>query len=205
MFILPELKKPYTAYEPYIDEKTMEIHHQKHHGGYVEKLNRALVEIDYNSDRIEDIFNNIGEFSDTIRNNAGGHYNHTVFWSTLTGTMTTPSMSLMKMITDKFGMLDDFKAEFTKLALSVFGSGWTWLVLNNNNELEIVNTKNQDNPLMSDINAGYQLFGLDVWEHAYYIKHQNKRIEYIRDFWSVLNWDEISMRLSEKPEMNDLA
>lgn len=205
MFVLPKLKKTYSSYEPYVDEATMKFHHMGHHQGYVEKLNRGLVEMDYSTERIEDIFEKISDFPATVRNNAGGHYNHTVFWSTLNDTMSTPSMSLMKLINDKYGVMEDFRAEFTKAALSVFGSGWTWLVVNSSGELEITTTKNQDNPLMSDINSGYPLFGLDVWEHAYYLKHQNKRINYINDFWSILDWDEVSIRLAEKPEMNDLA
>ena len=205
MFVLPEIKNTYNLYEPYIDAKTMEVHHTKHHAGYIEKLNRALVDMNHDFERIEDLFENITDFSETVRNNAGGHYNHTLFWSLLTDTMTTPSMNLMNLISDKYGMLDDFKAEFTKSVLSVFGSGWAWLVITEAGELDIVTTKNQDNPLMSDIDGGYPLFGLDVWEHAYYLKHQNKRVEYVRNFWSVLDWGEASMRLSEKPEMNDLA
>lgn len=205
MFILPELKKPYSAFEPYIDEKTMTIHHLNHHAGYVSKLNKSLVSDDHNLNRIEDIFENINEFSETIRNNAGGHYNHTLFWTILNDNMSTPSMEMMNMIVKKFGLIEDFKAEFTKASLSVFGSGWAWLVITKNGELEIITTKNQDNPLMSDINAGYPLFGLDVWEHAYYLNYQNKRIEYINAFWSVLDWNVVSERLNNRPELNDLA
>ncbi len=205
MFVLPELKKPYENYEPYIDEATMKFHHQAHHSGYIAKLNRALVEGDFEINRIEEIFEKITEMPALIRNNAGGHFNHTVFWSTLNDTMSTPSPELMKLITDKYGLIDDFKAEFTKTALSLFGSGWTWLVITDAGELDIINTKNQDNPLMSDVGGGYPLFGLDIWEHAYYLKYQNRRVEYINAFWSLLDWDEVSMRLSSRPEMNDLA
>ena len=205
MFVLPECKRAYSSYEPYIDAKTMEIHHQNHHQGYVEKLNKALVEGNYDYNRIEDIFEDISSFSEVIRNNAGGHYNHTLYWSILNSTMTNPSVELMNLINSKFGMIDDFKAEFTKSALQLFGSGWTWLIVNKDGELEILNTKNHDNPLMSDINKGYPLFCLDIWEHSYYLKHQNRRLDYINDFWSVLDWDEVSMRLSSRPEMNDLA
>jgi len=205
MFVLPECKKSYTAYEPYIDEKTMNVHHQGHHRGYVEKLNRALVEGGYNFDRIEDIFEHIEDFNSVIRNNAGGHYNHTLYWTLLNDAMTTPSMELMSLINKKYGMLDDFKAEFTKAALEFFGVGWVWLVIDDNNELKIITTKNHDVPLMSDIHEGYPLIVLDLWEHAYYLKHQNKKIDFIKDFWSVLDWDEVSRRLAERPEMNDLA
>lgn len=204
MFVLPELQNPHSSYEPYIDAQTMEIHHQKHHGGYVKKLNQAMVDNDLITERIEDLFDQMSDLPTSVRNNAGGHYNHTIFWSLLDDTMTTPSMELMAMINDTFGGLDDFKAEFTKSALSVFGSGWCWLVINNG-KLEITTTKNQDNPLMNDINAGYPLIGVDVWEHAYYLKYQNKRVDYLNNIWALIDWDQVSYRFSQKPEMNDLA
>lgn len=205
MFVLPDLKHPYSAYGPYIDESTMTIHHQLHHGGYVKKLNQLLVDHNFDVSRIEDIFENISEYPTVIRNMAGGHYNHTVFWTLLDNTMSTPAPELLGLISEKYHSLDEFKAEFTKSALSVFGSGWTWLVINNQGELDIVNTGQQDNPLMSDINAGYPLFGIDVWEHAYYLKYQNRRAEYIEALWALINWDVISERFSARPEMNDLA
>lgn len=204
MFILPELKNSYSAYEPYIDAVTMELHHRHHHGSYVTKLNQALVDNNLSFDRIEDIFENIQSMPVNVRNNAGGHYNHSIFWDIFTTSITTPSSMLMDMITNKYGLLDDFKAEFTKIALSVFGSGWVWLVVNNLGELDIVITRNQDNPLMADINLGYPLFGLDMWEHAYYLKHQNRRVQYLKDFWSVLDWNTVSARLSDRPEMNQI-
>ncbi len=202
MFVLPELKNPYPAYEPYIDAKTMEIHHTKHHAGYINKLNQALVESDKVTDRIEDILENISEYPSAIRNNAGGHYNHTVFWSVLDDSISTPSPSLMQAIESSFGLLDDFKAEFTKAALGVFGSGWAWLVVNDEGALEILTTGQQDNPIMHK--TGYPLFGLDVWEHAYYLNYQNRRVEYIEAFWSLLDWNEVSRRFAEKPEMNQI-
>ncbi len=205
MFVLPECKRSYSSYEPYIDTKTMEIHHKKHHQGYVEKLNKALVDGDFDYSRIEDIFENITNFPLAVRNNGGGHYNHTLYWSLLNSIMTSPSTELMGLINSKYGMIDDFKAEFTKEALNFFGSGWVWLVINENKELDIITTKNHDNPLMSDIKNGYPLIVLDLWEHSYYLKHQNRRVDYVRDFWSVLDWDEVSRRLAERPEMNDLA
>ncbi len=203
MFILPEFNRSYSSYEPYIDAKTMEVHHTKHHQGYVEKLNKALVEGGFEYSRIEDIFESISNFSDAIRNNAGGHYNHTMYWSILNSMMTSPSSELMELINSKYGMVDDFKAEFTKAALTFFGSGWVWLVINEKNELDILTTRDHDNPLMSDIKKGYPLIVLDLWEHSYYLKHQNRRVDYVKDFWSVLDWDEVSRRLSERPEMND--
>lgn len=204
MFVLPELRNPHSSYEPYIDAQTMEIHHSKHHAGYVKKLNQACVDAAIDCNRIEDLFDRASELSPAIRNNAGGHYNHTIFWSLLDDAMTTPSMELLTLINDTFGGLDDFKAEFTKTALSVFGSGWCWLVLNEG-KLEITTTKNQDNPLMNDVNSGYPLIGVDVWEHAYYLKYQNKRVDYLNNIWALIDWNEVSHRFSQKPEMNDLA
>lgn len=204
MFVLPELKNPYSAYEPYFDEQTMQIHHQKHHGGYVTKLNQALVDLDINTERIEDLFEDIQKYPAVVRNNAGGHYNHTVFWSVLNDKMSMPSMNLMNLINEKYGMMDDFKAEFMKAALGIFGSGWVWLVVDQDNQIKIVTTKNQDTPLMSDVDGGYPLFGLDVWEHAYYLKYQNRRVEYVNSFWSLLDWNAVSVRFSDRPEMNDL-
>ncbi len=204
MFVLPELKYSYFALEPYFDTATVELHHQGHHANYIKNLNQALVEQDANCDRIENLFDRASELSPQIRNNAGAHYNHTLFWSILGAGMTTPSSRLMDLIIARFGVLEDFKAEFTKQALSVFGSGWVWLVYTNEGTLEIVTTRNQDTPLMDDIFTGYPLLGLDMWEHAYYLRYQNRRLEYINAFWSVLNWDEVSRRLAEKPEMNDI-
>lgn len=205
MFVLPELNNPYTAYEPYIDAKTMEIHHTKHHGGYVKKLNQACVDNALDCERIEDLFERMSELPDAIRNNAGGHYNHTLFWSILDDNMSTPAEDLQVQINETFGNLENFKAEFTKAALEVFGSGWAWLVAHEDNSLEIVTTNNQDNPLMDDINKGYPILGMDVWEHAYYLKYQNKRVEYINALWALVNWEVVSERYAERPEMNDLA
>lgn len=205
MFVLPELKNPYTAYEPYIDAKTMEIHQQKHHGGYVKKLNQACVDNNLDCERIEDLFERMSDLPDAVRNNAGGHYNHTVFWSLLDDSISAPDGDLLAQINEVFGNLENFKAEFTKAALEVFGSGWAWLVAHDDNSLEIVTTKNQDNPLMDDINKGYPILGVDVWEHAYYLKYQNKRVDYINALWALVDWNVVSERYNSRPEMNDLA
>ncbi|MFT7327988.1 MAG: Fe-Mn family superoxide dismutase [Crocinitomicaceae bacterium] len=205
MFVLPELKNPYTAYAPYIDAKTMEVHHTKHHAGYIKKLNQACVDDEINCERIESLFEKMSELSVNMRNNAGGHYNHTVFWSILNDDMTTPSPALHTALGEKFGTLDNFKNEFTKASLAVFGSGWVWLVINSEGNLEIVTTQNQDNPLMNDINSGYPILGIDVWEHAYYLSYQNRRVEYIKAIWSLVDWNTVSERYTHKPEMNDLA
>ena len=205
MFVLPELKYTYHALEPHFDTATMELHHQGHHATYVKKLNQALVEATMSYEKVESLFEKMSELPLEIRNNAGGHYNHTLFWSILGSEMTTPSPELLQIITLRFGILDDFKIEFTKAALSVFGSGWVWLVLTPQGTLEIVTTKNQDNPLMNDIFSGYPLLGLDVWEHAYYLKYQNRRIDYINSFFALINWSEVSRRFTEKPEMNEIS
>lgn len=204
MFVLPEFKKSYSDLEPYIDAQTMEIHHTKHHGGYVRKLNQACVDNDLECDRIEDLFERMSELPTAIRNNAGGHYNHTMFWTLLDTKMTRPDTDLHEQIEQTFGGLEDFKAEFTKAALGVFGSGWVWLVAHEDNGLEIVTTKNQDNPLMDDINKGYPILGVDVWEHAYYLKYQNKRVDYIKAMWAVINWEVVSDRYSTRPEMSSI-
>jgi len=181
----------------------MRIHHEGHHKKYVEDLNRGLVEMGYETERIEDIFEKSTEVSKLVKDNAGGHYNHTMFWTILTDEMSTPSPELAQEIVNTFGSLDDFKAEFTKEALQFFGSGWTWLVVDHEGKLAIVSTKDQDNPLMLHVSAGYPIIGLDLWEHAYYLKHQNHLINYIHDFWAVLNWREVSRRYRERPEMTD--
>lgn len=204
MFLLPELKNSYSAYEPYIDAETMQIHHDKHHGGYVKKLNQACVDNDISCDRIEDLLERMSELPDAVRNNAGGHYNHTMFWSLLDKGMTTPAPDLHAQIEETFGGLENFKIEFTKAALGVFGSGWAWLVVHEDNSIEIVTTKNQDNPLMDDINKGYPILGIDVWEHAYYLKYQNKRVEYLNAMWALVNWEVVSDRYNTRPEMSEL-
>ncbi len=204
MFVLPNLKKPYNAFEPYIDEATMRVHHQGHHKKYVENLNRGLVESGIDTERIEELFEKASELTALVRNNAGGHYNHTIFWTLLNDTMSTPSPDLMEKIVSTFGSLDDFKAEFTKSALELFGSGWTWLIVDGEGNLVITNTPLQDNPLMNDVEKrGYPIIGLDLWEHAYYLKHQNHRVNYAHDFWAVLDWNEVSRRYRERPEMTD--
>lgn len=205
MFVLPELKLPYSAYGPYIDALTMETHHQKHHAGYVKKLNQACVDQKIDCTRIEDLFENIDTFPAVIRNNAGGHYNHTIFWSTLSDTMTTPSADFQTQIEKDFHDLVDLKSQMNQAALTVFGSGWVWLVVDDSGSLKITTTANQDNPLMKDINTGYPLIGIDVWEHAYYLNYQNRRNEYLENIWALIDWQVVSDRYLHRPEMNDLA
>jgi len=201
MFVLPELLHPYDFYEPHIDVATMEIHHTKHHQGYVNKINQELVENNISIDKIEDLFVNMSSHPVSVRNGAGGHYNHSLFWKILNNTTSSPGNDLVDLINTSFGDIDTLRLEFSRVASSVFGSGWAWLVLTKENTLRVVATKNQDNPLMDDIYTGYPLFGLDVWEHAYYLNYQNRRAEYIEHFWSVLDWEEVTRRFRNQPEM----
>ncbi|MFB9859968.1 superoxide dismutase [Salinicoccus siamensis] len=191
-FELPELPYAYDALEPHIDKETMEIHHTKHHNTYVTKLNDAVKGTDLESKSIEDIIKNLDSVPEdkktAVRNNGGGHLNHSLFWELLTPETKELSGELKEAIESKFGSVDKFKEEFEAAGAGRFGSGWAWLVVNNG-ELEIVSTPNQDNP-MTD--GKTPILGVDVWEHAYYLKYQNKRPEYLKAFWNVVNWDKVS-------------
>jgi superoxide dismutase, Fe-Mn family len=192
-FSLPSLPYAYDALEPFIDKMTMEIHHSKHHGAYVDKLNKAL-EGKKHEDNIEKLCRNIGKYDMTVRNNAGGHYNHSLFWKLMKpNSGGAPTGKISEAINSSFGSFDAFKAKFNETAMKHFGSGWAWLVMKDH-KLEIGSTPNQDNPLMEDICElkGKPVLALDVWEHAYYLKHQNKRVDYINDWWNVVNWDEVN-------------
>lgn len=196
-FDLPDLPYSYDALEPYIDKMTMEIHHSKHHGAYINNLNKALEELENVPSSIEGILKNISKLkSFPVRNNAGGHYNHTMFWKLMKPKGGgEPKGKLLEAINISFGSFETFKNKFNEAATKVFGSGWAWLIINND-MLEIGTTPNQDNPLMdiSDF-KGVPIICLDVWEHAYYLKHQNKRADYINNWWNVVNWDEASTNL----------
>ena len=198
-YILPELEYAYSALEPYIDAKTMEIHHSKHHAGYTQKFNDAISNSDIKESSIEEIFRNINNYSTAIRNNGGGYYNHKLFWQILSPKpKDMPSGDLMDNIKDSFGSFNEFKNRFNTAAATRFGSGWSWLLLGDNG-LEITSTPNQDNPLMN-LNGnitGTPLIALDVWEHAYYLKYQNRRPEYIEAFWSILNWEAVERLYSK--------
>jgi Fe-Mn family superoxide dismutase len=196
-FELPSLPYSYDALEPYVDKMTMEIHYSKHHAAYVNNLNKALEELENVPSTIEDILKNISKLKSlTIRNNGGGHYNHSLFWKLMKPKGGgEPKGKLLEAINISFGSFETFKNKFNEAATKVFGSGWAWLVINND-MLEIGTTPNQDNPLMdiSDF-KGIPIICLDVWEHAYYLKHQNKRADYINNWWNVVNWDEASTNL----------
>ncbi len=194
-FELPSLPYSYDALEPSIDKQTMEIHYTKHHGGYVSKLNVAIEGTDLVDKSLEDIMKNVSKYSAAVRNNGGGHYNHSLFWTVMKNNGGgNPSGDLANAINSSFGSFEQFKKQFSDAAGARFGSGWAWLILNNG-KLEITSTPNQDNPLMDLAEKkGSPVLGLDVWEHAYYLKYQNKRPEYIENWWNVVNWEAISER-----------
>lgn len=187
---LPTLLYSYESLEPYIDAKTMELHHSKHHAGYITKLNTALEKyIDLQNKPLEDLLINIEEVPEEIRgvvkNNGNQTYNHNMFWPTLTPTKQEPTGKILELINNNLGGYENFKQEFTTKAQNVFGSGWVWLFLNKENKLEIKAYSNEGNPLKE----GTPLLPLDVWEHAYYLKYQNRRPEYIENWFNIINWE----------------
>jgi len=191
-FTLPGLPYQYNALEPFIDALTMEIHHSKHHQSYVDKLNKALLDEKITAVSLENLCKNASQYSPAIRNNAGGHYNHSLFWKLMQpNSSALPTGALATAITNTFGSFEAFKTQFTNAAKNQFGSGFTWLIFNKNSALEIGTTPNQNNPLM-DISElkGSPVLAIDVWEHAYYLKYQNKRADYINAWWNVINWNE---------------
>ena len=192
MYQLPELSYAYNALEPYIDAQTMEIHHTKHHAAYVNNLNAAIKDTEMESLPLEDLFKNISKHPAAVRNNGGGHFNHSLFWSILIGNKTEPRGELLDKISSAFGSFEGFKEQFAKAGITRFGSGWAWLIVKDSN-LVITSTPNQDNPLMDVAEIkGTPILGMDVWEHAYYLKYQNRRPEYIEAFFNVINWDEVT-------------
>ena len=194
-FKLPDLKYDYNALEPYIDGRTMEIHHSKHHGGYTSKLNDAISGTVLEGMSIEAILKDVSKQSAAVRNNGGGYYNHTLFWDVMSPAGGgKPEGALLDAINSAFGSFEAFREKFSTAATTRFGSGWAWLVKTGSG-LVVTSTANQDNTLMdlSDV-KGTPILGLDVWEHAYYLKYQNRRPEYIEAFWNVINWKEVSNR-----------
>ncbi|MCE2787177.1 MAG: superoxide dismutase [Bacteroidota bacterium] len=194
-FELPKITYAYNALEPHIDARTMEIHHTKHHQAYITNLNNAIAGTDAEQLSIEDICKNISKYPMPVRNNGGGHYNHTLFWSIMgPGKGGNPSGKLAEAINNDLGGLDKFKEEFNKAATTRFGSGWAWLIVKEA-KLAVCSTPNQDNPLMDIVEVkGTPVLGIDVWEHAYYLHYQNRRPDYCTAFWNVINWDEVSRR-----------
>ncbi len=192
----------------------MDVHYNKHYKGYVQKLNKALKDKDGDMS-LEEIIKSIGKFDDKVRNNAGGAFNHALFWKMLSPKKQLPKGEILKKIKSDFGNIKKLKDEFNQAAQDRFGSGWAWLYLNSEGNLKIMSTPNQDNPLMNIVKkGGYPLLGLDVWEHAYYLKYQNKRDEYIKKFWDVVNWEFVNdlfvsrtskKKINESEEINEIA
>ncbi|HYG16592.1 MAG TPA: superoxide dismutase [Bacteroidia bacterium] len=196
-FELPKLDYAYDALEPHIDARTMEIHHSKHHQAYVTNLNNAISGTDAEKMSIEDICRNISKYPMAVRNNGGGHYNHSLFWKVMgPGKGGEPTGKLADAINSAFGSFSAFKEKFAAAGATRFGSGWAWLIKTDGGKLEVTSTPNQDNPLMDVAEVkGTPLLGMDVWEHAYYLNYQNRRPDYIAAFWNVVNWDEVAAKL----------
>lgn len=198
-FTVPDLPYAYDALEPYIDKQTMEIHHDKHHKAYVDNLNKAVAGTENEGKSLEDLIKNAGKLSPAIRNNGGGHWNHSFFWKVMAPHASTePTGELADAIKSAFGSLDEFKEKFAAAGGSRFGSGWAWLIVTDGGKLEVTSTPNQDNPLMDVAETkGKPILGVDVWEHAYYLKYQNRRPEYLKNFWHVVNWAKVAENYAE--------
>lgn len=198
-FTLPALPYASNALEPHIDARTMEIHHDKHHNAYVTNLNNAIAGKPEEKLSIEEICKNVSKYPAAVRNNGGGHYNHSLFW-TIMGPKGggAPAGAVADAINAAFGSFDEFKAKFAAAAAGRFGSGWAWLIVDGSGKLQVTSTPNQDNPLMDVAEVkGTPILGLDVWEHAYYLNYQNRRPDYISAFWNVINWDEVGKRFKK--------
>jgi len=194
-FELGKLGYSFNALEPYIDAKTMEIHHDKHHGGYTNNLNAAVEGTELAGKSVEELLSGVSKLSAAVRNNGGGFYNHNLYWDVIApGGSNAPTGVLLDAINESFQSLGNFQEAFSKAALARFGSGWAWLVLQNN-KLVVSSTPNQDNPLMDVAEVqGTPILGIDVWEHAYYLNYQNRRPDYVNAFWNIINWDEVARR-----------
>ena len=197
-FELPQLPYAYDALEPYIDSRTMEIHHTKHHNAYITNVNAAIAGTDMEGKTIENILINLDMKNMPVRNNGGGFYNHNLFWTVMTpdgGGL--PTGDLLAAIEASFGTFEEFKASFSKAGATQFGSGWAWLCVHKGGKLEVCGTPNQDNPLMPGVGCGgTPILAMDVWEHAYYLHYQNRRPDYIEAFFNVINWTEVSRRFA---------
>ena len=197
-FTLPALPYAYEALEPHIDTEPMKIHHEKHHQAYVDNLNKAIAGTEHENKTIEELVKNAGTISPAVRNNGGGHWNHTFFWESLKNNNgAKPSGKLAEAIDIAFGTFDAFKEKFNAAGTTRFGSGWAWLNIKDG-KLEVSSTPNQDNPLMDVAEVkGTPMLGCDVWEHAYYLKYQNKRPAYLEAFWNAVNWDKVTERFEK--------
>lgn len=197
-FTLPALPYAHDALEPHIDTLTMQIHHGKHHQAYVDNLNKAIAGTPNENKSLEELVKNAGSISPAVRNNGGGHWNHSFFWEILgPNAGGTPSGTLADAINGAFGSFDEFKTKFAAAGVGRFGSGWAWLIVKDG-KLEISSTPNQDNPLMDVAEVkGSPILGVDVWEHAYYLKYQNRRPEYLTNIWNVINWNKVAEHFSK--------
>ena len=213
-FIISEMKRigieklpySYSALKNFIDPKTMDIHYNKHYRGYVDKLNKALSKKDYGDVELENIVKSISRYNKEIRNNAGGAFNHALFWKMLSPKKQEVSGKILDKINRKYGTFNEFKKKFESIAQKRFGSGWVWVVLTRSENIKIVSTPNQDNPLMNIIkNGGFPILGLDLWEHSYYLKYQNKRDEYIKNFWDYVNWEFVNSLIDKKTKKKPLT
>ena len=198
-FELPKLKYDHGALAPHIDEQTMKIHHGKHHQGYTDKLNAAIKGTDMEGKTIENILTNLDKQNKAVRNNGGGFYNHSLFWEVMSPKGGgEPTGELAKAINSAYGSFADFKEKFSTAAKTQFGSGWAWLCVHEGGKVEVCSTPNQDNPVMPGVGCGgTPILGLDVWEHAYYLKYQNKRPDYVEAFFNVINWEEVGSRYAK--------
>jgi len=212
--LLTEMKKigieklpySYSALKNFIDSKTMDIHYNNHYKGYVKKLNDALSKKEYGDLELEQIVKSIKRFNKNIRNNAGGAFNHALFWKMLSPKKQDPTKQVLYKIEKDFGSYQEFKNKFNEIAKNRFGSGWVWLVINKKGNLRILSTPNQDNPLMNIYKRrGYPILGLDLWEHSYYLKYQNKRDEYIKNFWDCVNWEFVDELYSSKTKKEKIV
>lgn len=199
-FELPQLPYAYDALEPYIDARTMEIHHTKHHNAYITNLNAAIAGTDLEGKTIENILINLDMKNMPVRNNGGGFYNHNLFWTVMTPNGGgLPTGDLLAAIEKDFGSFEAFKAAFSKAGITQFGSGWAWLCVHKGGKLDVCGTPNQDNPLMPGVGCGgTPILAMDVWEHAYYLHYQNRRPDYIDAFFNVINWTEVSRRFASE-------
>ena len=196
-FTLSPLPYAYDALEPYIDAQTMQIHHGKHHQAYVDNLNKAIASTPHEDKSLEFLVESAGTISAAVRNNGGGHWNHTFFWNSLAPhSGSAPSGKLATAIDEAFGSFDEFKTKFAQAGIGRFGSGWAWLIIQKDGKLDISSTPNQDNPMMDVAEVkGVPILGIDVWEHAYYLKYQNKRADYLTAIWNVVDWNKVAERL----------
>jgi Fe-Mn family superoxide dismutase len=196
---IEKLPYAYSALDRFINKETMDVHYNKHYKGYVDKLNKAISKRSGGDKELEEIVKDISKYNKKIRDNAGGAFNHALFWKMLSPEQQKCSGDIYDKITIDFGSYRDFKSKFEDVAKKRFGSGWVWLVLDRNNKLKVISTPNQDNPLMDVVKGGgYPLLGLDLWEHAYYLKYLNKRDNYIKNFWTVVNWKFVNKLLKSR-------